>query len=280
MKGLRSVTVVAALLAVPAAAGAQTTGIRNSAHDLSNSSGTTTLKNQDADHNQICIYCHTPHKAQSTQLLWNHAQTAIVSYSWGNDLDGVAMTKSTAGTTLPATLRSGSKRCLGCHDGTVAIGDMSNIGGGFAGVMDGFANVAGETDADGKLINAAYLIGGGGNLGGNHPISIPYAGETGYAGLDSAVPAAQVGPGVLGGYYNVVTGAACTSATGVCTSAPATDGRDGAAVNLVPNVPGATTNVGIECSSCHEPHNKYGFPAFTRVDIENASGLCRSCHNK
>jgi hypothetical protein len=269
-----TIVVVAALLAVPAAAGAQTVGIRNSAHDLSNSSAAT-LKNTDADHNQICIYCHTPHKAQSTALLWNHTQTAQASFNWGNDLDGAAMSKSSAGTNLPTTLRSASKRCLGCHDGTVAIGDMSNIGGGFAGVMDGFENITGHTDGSGKLINAGYLIGGGGNLGGNHPISIPYAGQTGYNGIDSA----EIADNSLGGYFSVATGN-CTSATGVCTSAPATDGANGAAINLIPNVTGGTTNVGVECSSCHEPHNKYGFAAFTRVDIENASGLCRSCHNK
>jgi Doubled CXXCH motif (Paired_CXXCH_1) len=252
---------------------AQTTGIRNSAHDLSNSSGTAALKSQAANHNQICIICHTPHHAQSTQLLWNHTPTLTASFTWGNDMDG-------AGTNLPTTLRSASKRCLGCHDGTVAVGDMSNSGGGFAGVMTGFANVAGQTDADGKLVNAAYLVGGGGSMGGNHPISIPYAGETAYNSIDSSVPAADVGPAVLGGYYSVVTGAACTSASGICTAAPASDGRNGAAVNLIPNLTGATTNAGIECTSCHEPHNRYGFHAFSRVDVENASGLCRSCHNK
>lgn len=272
--------VLAALFAVPAVARAQSVGIRNSAHDLSNTSATSTLKNQDASHNQVCIYCHTPHKAQSAQLLWNHSASLSTSWTWGNDLDGNAMTKSSAGTTLPTTLRGASKRCLSCHDGTVAIGDMSNIGGGFAGVMTGLANVAGQTDADGKLISAAYLIGGSGNMGGNHPISIPYAGQTGYNSIDSSVPSSEVGPSVLGGYYSVVTGASCLSPTGICTSAPASDGRNGAAVNLIPSVPGGTTNVGVECSSCHEPHNKFGYRAFARIDVENASGLCRSCHNK
>ena len=273
-----NVIVLAALLALPAAARAQ---IRNSAHDLSNSSATSTLKNQEATHDQLCIYCHTPHKAQSAQLLWNHSPTLSTSWNWGSDLDGNAMTKSTAGTTLPTTLKSSSKRCLGCHDGTVAVGDMSNIGGGFAGVMSGLASVSGHTDADGKLINAGYLVGGGGNLGGNHPISIPYAGQTGYNSIDSSVPASEVGPSVLGGYYSVVTGASCLSPTGICTSAPVSDGRDGSKINLIPNLPGGTANVGIECSSCHEPHNKFApNAAFTRVNIAVASGLCRSCHNK
>lgn len=250
-------------------------GIRNSAHDLSSTSAAT-LKN--STNNQICIYCHTPHQAQSAQLLWNHSPTLTSSWTWGNDLDGAALTKTTAGTTLPASLRSSSKRCLGCHDGTVALGDVSNAGNGAAGIISGLANIAGETDANGRLANAGFLIGANGNLGGNHPISIPYAGQTAYNGMDSAVPAALVGPAVQGGYFDIVTGS-CTSATGVCTSAPPTDGRDGAAINLIPSTPGGTTNVGVECSSCHEPHNKTGFAFLTRVDVANASGLCRSCHN-
>src|SRR6186997_315535 len=104
MNRLRNVIVLAALL-LPAAAFAQV-GIRNSAHDLSNSSATSTLKNQEATHNQLCIYCHTPHKAQSSQLLWNHSPTLTASWTWGNDLDGNALTKSSEGTTLPTSLRS------------------------------------------------------------------------------------------------------------------------------------------------------------------------------
>jgi doubled CXXCH motif protein len=275
----RITRIFAVLAAICLAPSALAQGIRNSAHDLSNTSGTTTVKNQEAAHNQICIFCHTPHHALSTQLLWNHSASLTAAWSWGTDLDGNAMTRSTAGTTLPTTLRGASKRCLGCHDGTVALGDMSNAGGGAAGIMTGLGNIAGQTDAEGKLVNAAFLVGTSGNMGGNHPISIPYAGQTAYNSINSSVSAAEVGPAVLGGYFDVVT-AGCTSATGICTSAPATDGRQGAAINLIPAIPGGTTNVGVECTSCHEPHNKYGYHSFARVDVENASGLCRSCHNK
>lgn len=249
--------------------------IRNTAHDLSSSS-TGPLKSSNG---QICIFCHTPHRAQSTQFLWNHTATTQTSWNWGNDLDGNALTKSTTGTPLPATLRSGSKRCLGCHDGSVALGDVSNAAGGNAGVIPGLESVLGLTDGSGKLIDAAKLIGAGGSMGGNHPVSIPYAGQTGYNGLNSSVPPSWMA-GAAGGYFDVATGSACTSPTGVCTNAPATNGRNGAAINLVPNLAGGTTNVGVECSSCHEPHNKFGYSWFTRVDVQNASGLCQSCHNK
>ena len=268
---MKSLVICAALL-VPGTLLAQ--GIRNSDHDLSNSS-TATLKNQNAANNQICIYCHTPHKAQSTQFLWNHSPTANVAWNWGNDLDGNALTTTTTGTPLPTTLRSGSKRCLGCHDGSVALGDVSNAADGAAGIVSGFASIVGLTDAAGKLTDATHTIGVSGAMGGNHPVSIPYAGQSGYNGIVSKA----VADNAIGGYFTVTT-AGCVSTTGVCTTAPATDGRNGAAINLIPNVAGGTTNLGVECSTCHEPHNKFGFMAFGRVDVTNASGLCRSCHNK
>jgi hypothetical protein len=278
---LRTILFIAAL--VPAAAFAQA-GIRNTDHDLSNSSTNTAIKNGNAANNQICIYCHTPHKAQSTNLLWNHTATLATTWAWGTDLNGLALTNTYTGTPLPTTLRSGSKRCLGCHDGSVAIGDVSNAGDGAAGNIGGLTGaVAGLVDVNGFMIDPTHTIGapvaaGVGSMGTNHPISIPYAGQVGYNGATSSVPAAWMG-GAVGGYFDVVT-AGCTSTTGVCTAAPATDGRDGAAINLIPNVVGGTTNVGVECATCHEPHNKYGFGWFTRVDVTNASGLCRSCHNK
>jgi hypothetical protein len=268
--------VIVAAVATPAVAFAQV-GIRNSDHDLSNTS-LAPLHNANAAENQICNYCHTPHRAQSTQFLWNHTPTLNTSWTWGNDLDGNPLTATTAGTPLPTTLRSGSKRCLACHDGSVAIGDVSNAGDGAAGIIPGLESIAGFTDATGKLIDTSHMMGAGGNMGGNHPVSIPYAGQTGYNSLDSAVPASSLG-GAVGGYYDVTT-AGCVSPTGLCTTAPATDGRNGAAINLIPNVSGGTTNVGVECTSCHEPHGKFGYGWFTRVDVENASGLCRSCHNK
>lgn len=259
---------------LPATALAQ---IRNSDHDLSFSS-TTTVKNQNATENQICKYCHTPHRAQSTQLVWNHTASTTTSWTWGNDLDGAALTKTTAGTTLPTGLKSGSKRCLGCHDGTVAIGDVSNAGDGAAGVIPGLASIGTFTNAAGRLIDATHMVGVGGSMGGNHPVSIPYAGQTAYNGLNSGSGA--IADGNPGNYYAVAT-ASCGSPTGVCTAGPTTDGRDGTKINLIPNTPGGTTNVGIECTSCHEPHNKYSpNEYFTRVDVGNASGLCRSCHNK
>ncbi len=270
MKSLLKLVLVAALL--PTAAFAQ--GIRNSRHDLSSSSSATAAKSTTS--NEICIFCHTPHRAISTQMAWNHTQTAVATINWGTDLSGGALTSTLSGTALPTTLRPASKRCMACHDGTVALGSLNNIGGGVAGTI---AVTGADVGGTGLLTNSAYLVGTGGgtNLGGNHPVSIPYAGQT-YYGVTSGVSAAKVGAAVLGGYYDVVV-TGCQSASGNCTSA-ATAPANGLAINLLPDGT-AGVHVGVECTSCHEPHNKNGpIPFFLVVDNTTQSALCRSCHNK
>jgi len=266
-----------AAMLVPSLAMAQ--GIRDTAHDLSTSAaGDTTTRVEATASNEICVFCHTPHNAQSTHLVWNHTLSTITTVDWGNDLDGNPMTETTEGTPLPdgtPNLRGSSQRCLSCHDGSIAIGDVSNPTtaidvDGPAGRLD-----ADDSMADGNQNQTATNTAGTVDMAGNHPISIPYAGETGYNTINSGATA----DGTVGNYYQTTT-TGCTSPSGVCTQAPSTDGRDGAAINLLPNAVGGTTNVGIECGSCHEPLNRYNFSPFLRVDNANASGLCRSCHNK
>lgn len=238
--------------------------IRNTRHDLSLTSVTGGPK---ADtETQICKFCHTPHKAQSTSFLWNHRQTRNANESWGTDLDANALTQTTKGTHLPSTLHSASKRCLGCHDGSVALGDTSNAGDGAPGII-----------AVGDPMSVGKRVGLGGIMGTNHPTSIPYAGQAGYNGITSGVPAGEVDDAV--GNFFRVTNSNCDGLGGYCTTAPASDGRNGTHINLVPEAPGSSV-VGVECTTCHEPHNKYNFTWFLRVKNSNASGLCRSCHNK
>jgi hypothetical protein len=198
----------------------------------------------------------------------------VAAFNWGNDLDGAALTATTAGTPLPSTLKSGSRRCLGCHDGTVALGDVWNAADGAPGVIGGFADLAGRV-AGGMLTGNLDLVTGA-SMGGNHPISIPYAGQA--AGYNGLVASRAVADGAVGNYFAAAV-AGCTSSSTICTSAPATDGRNGAQINLVRETAGSAI-YGVECSSCHEPHNRWNYPAFTRVNNTVASGLCRSCHNK
>lgn len=95
---------------------------------------------------QICVPCHTPHKANITVAdapLWNHALSTTTYQLY-------------ASPTLTATMGQpggGSKLCLSCHDGTVAI--------------NSFGGTTGTT-----FIGAGERIGP--DLRGEHPIGFTY----------------------------------------------------------------------------------------------------------
>jgi predicted CXXCH cytochrome family protein len=77
--------------------------IVGSAHDFSGTSWA---------QQQICLPCHTPHKADTTVTpLWNH------------QLSNATYTTYTSPYLLetPGTPGASSKLCLSCHDGTVAV---------------------------------------------------------------------------------------------------------------------------------------------------------------
>jgi predicted CXXCH cytochrome family protein len=259
MRNVMKALLVAAL-AIPVAASAQ---ITPSKHNFSASSGTNAAAKATTE-NEICIFCHAPHRALQQDAIWSHVATAKTT-GW------VGANVTQAGTLLPTTVTSGSARCEACHDGSVAVGSVSNAGNGVAGVITmGGADIAAGT---GVLQNAAFIVGGdlGANGSANHPVSIPYAGAT-YNGITSKALA----DGALGNYYTVLI-AGCTNATGACTS----NGANGKIINLYGNAGAAatTTNVGIECGSCHEAHNRYALPNLLRV-TNTSSALCLACHNK
>jgi predicted CXXCH cytochrome family protein len=96
---------------------------------------------------QICIACHTPHKAITSVAdapLWNHALSNQTYTLY-------------ASPTLNATLTQpggGSKLCLSCHDGTVAL----NSFGGTTGTIfigNGAANI-GTSLADDHPLGFLY----------------------------------------------------------------------------------------------------------------------------
>jgi predicted CXXCH cytochrome family protein len=111
--------------------------IRGSAHDFSGLDPA----------QQICIFCHTAHNADTTVTdapLWNHAVTKKVFQVYNSP-------------TMDATVgqpSASSKLCLSCHDGTVAVDSY----GGKTGII--------------KL--GLPLAVGADELANDHPISFVY----------------------------------------------------------------------------------------------------------
>lgn len=202
----------------------------------------------------LCVFCHTPHKGQSSLILWNHRMSAS-NYTWADV--SAAGGKTTGGTAYPTNLRTwtgSTAKCLSCHDGTVSVGALY--------WSDATANpsvqMAGNNvNAAGQMTNPAFLTtqGGGADLSGNHPVGVPYP----YNRVAATYNAITTGPDVkLTEYVAQPTGVKIFGAGG--GGAPTT----GAA--------------GIECASCHDAHGT-AFAHHLRV-TNQGSQLCLACHQK
>lgn len=238
--------------------------IAGSPHDLS---GNAALTTDTADNGEICVYCHTPHAANTSFTgapLWNKGDAALTDYMmYGATVVNTAGT-TIAGTSTAATPASPSLACLSCHDGASAIDsivnapgsgmrdyattgttDVTEIGTTYGGNIGGTVVDAGLGDATTTTSTTVGNV----NLSNDHPVSITY--NAGTAGL-------------------VATNTALVGWVGASTVA---DLLRGAGSDQV------------ECGSCHDPHNGGNTQG---VDTEvnylrhsnTGSALCLGCHNK
>jgi hypothetical protein len=126
--------------------------LKDSKHNLS-ASGPGTAKA--VTEKGVCVFCHTPHNAHPGYPLWNHevSEPHYINY-WSPTL------KSYASPSAAPPVDGFSKLCLGCHDGTVALGATI----GKIGTIKTMPNALTPE-------NPGYL---GTDLSGGHPISIKF----------------------------------------------------------------------------------------------------------
>ena len=143
------------LLAGPAFA-----AITNSAHDLS--SGSTYYTTNNADTDELCVYCHTPHAVAAVAFapLWNRgASLSNATVAYGNPSGSMDSTAD-----LAAANASDAPLCLGCHDGSALTIALNNPPNGLAGA---------------DPIAATATAGGNTNIGtdlsNDHPVGMDYA---------------------------------------------------------------------------------------------------------
>ena len=112
---------------------------------------------------QVCVFCHTPHGANTgTDLkgkapLWNQTTSTTASYGTydSNTFNASDLTALANGTYQVSLL------CMSCHDGTVAPGSMYNTPNG---------NSSNPTIA--KLTGSVNM---GTDLADDHPVNFTYA---------------------------------------------------------------------------------------------------------
>ncbi|MDQ1340133.1 MAG: Paired 1 protein [Campylobacterota bacterium] len=221
--------------------------ISGSPHDLS---ANATLQSNTADNGEICVYCHTPHAANtafSGAPLWNKATPAGTFTMYAATIGGTAQAASPS---------SPSLACLSCHDGVSSIDSIVNAPGSGLNAVAGNKNIiSGLASTYGGNIGGAPGVAtvGNPNLSNDHPVSIVYT--EGRAGLRlKNVSLATLGDTV-----------AWVGATTI-QSLLRTDDK-------------------IECGSCHDPHNG-GKVQGTATEVNflrhtnTNSYLCLGCHDK
>ena len=255
MKWIGSSLVVGltALVSMVAFAASPGSGITGTDHDFTQGAYQTTTPVG------VCTICHTPHKAISTLLLWNHTLSTL-TYSWD-------VPKTTAGTNFPTfsgnTYSGPTAKCLSCHDGSVAVGDIAWFND---------QSWPGGTGMETTKITGSHVMTSStGSLAGNHPVAMPY-------------PYQQT----ANTYNGTTNGAALISADWVAD--PTANN-----IRLFVDPSGVGTGIyagtlalksGIECSSCHEPHNSAAVKddMFLRGMLtgsgQSTGYLCQQCHKK
>jgi predicted CXXCH cytochrome family protein len=261
------IVVLSILLSATAIMTAQSASIVGSRHDLHNYGtdarfGIMWAANDYNDYGEVCVYCHTPHSADSSSSapLWNRTMPTGPYTPYGSP---------TINTSIPGMPNSESLACLSCHDGTISIDSIRNMPGsglspsGTMGDLNSWTNSwsYGQPSTHGKLSTA------------------------------------PVGPGL---YINCASGChnPTTPGQGVDFRAGAlsTDLSDDHPISMpYPtteqdpdfNSPGDVVTAGlklfgstntVECSSCHSVHDPAIKPFLRKSNT--GSQLCYTCHTK
>lgn len=252
------------------ASGDALAGISNTKHNLTASG---TGANQQSTATEICVFCHTPHAADTAAPapLWNKKLPDSTSYTTYASMGSSTLDASTVAT------GSVSLACLSCHDGTQAMDNIINApgaggydstGGGGTGLSWDWGSSP-RADTDGKMGNTTDTLAMlGTDLRNDHPIGISYCAKTSLSstcGDADFVAATQVGS--TNNYY---------------VEASSNSAKDKSDMILYTRSFGGTLLPSVECASCHDPHVESKATtevAFLRKS-QAGSGLCLACHTK
>jgi predicted CXXCH cytochrome family protein len=231
---------------------------------------------------EICVFCHTPHGADTSAAvpLWNRTLPLPSSFTTYDTLG----TSTLDGKVAP--VGSVSIACLSCHDGVTSMSAVINApGSGTAGdaawtggVWSGSTVSAGTTAAGGGKLAAGAITNIGQDLKNDHPIGIQYGG----GGLSTAAVTGTL----KDADFKMPANAAINGTTvwWVDTEALAADRgtRQKSDMLLYTRAAGSYTGQTnpepfVECASCHDPHTTQT----TFLRISNAgSAVCLACHIK
>lgn len=274
--GRRSLGALAAVIMI-ALAGVATSPpasaqIKNTKHNLGTTPGSTGV-NQFSGTAEICVFCHTPHGADTSAAvpLWNRTLSLPASFTTYDSLGTSTLDGKTA------AVGSVSIACLSCHDGVTSMSAVINAPGsgttGDAAWTSGSWSGANQT---GGKMAAGIITNLGTDLRNDHPIGIQYGG----GGITLGSPAAATRDLDFKAPASAVMGT--SRVWWVDTEATPNTTRQKTDMVLYTRPAGSYTGQTdaepfVECASCHDPHSSNS----TFLRISNAgSAVCLACHVK
>ena len=270
-----SIAKLAIGLTLVSMSGVAMAGIAQTKHNLGGSfngagpNGATQGWNFNDATTEICIFCHTPHGADSSAVvpLWNRT----LSTATYNTYASLGTSTLDAAST---TVGSVSLACLSCHDGTQAMDVVINSQGGGT---DGTVGVGSETGSGGWFeFQSMSEVSGemiylGTDLRNDHPVSIEYAGA-----LTGTLARTAYDTDFVDALNTTV--ASGTTVYYIDTDASATKTKED--LPLYNRVGGTLDGQPlVECATCHDPHTQN--TTFLRnANGNEGSATCLSCHIK
>jgi predicted CXXCH cytochrome family protein len=272
------VVIAVAGAALPARA-ERVSDVRQTRHNLSSTGPGATKASSET---QVCVFCHTPHAATTT----DQGGAAVRAPLWNRRIPAGSTYTPYTSASLDANVIQGqldqpggsSKLCLSCHDGTLALGNVNVLSGQANQTIAMTGTGAGGTMPPGAGAATGYTRLLGVELRNDHPISLTYTAQL--AARDGELRALDVNQRYPGGTGTVI---------GV---------REPGVRPRFPLEPTGTANAGqVQCGSCHDPHlfetdPTRGAQKFLRGQrfqeaTPSAAGfseandiLCLSCHDK
>jgi predicted CXXCH cytochrome family protein len=240
-----------ATVACPAVAWGQGMSVVDTKHNLS-VSGPGAIRA--VSEQQICVFCHTPHRSSPIQPLWNRGipVSPYIAYT------------SSALDAQPGQPTGASKMCLSCHDGSIAIGSVVSqaqviqMAGGITTIPPGTSNL-------------------GTDLSDDHPISFRY--DVQLSGLDTALR----NPQSLPAHFRLDANQELQCTT--CHDAHdnsfghflVMDNADAALCVSCHEISSTNVLAHEDCASCHRPHSAPSGPFLLVAD--QVTNTCLSCHD-
>ncbi len=225
---------------------------------------------------RVCIYCHTPHHANTKDM-----KNAPL---WSRNLSNKTydLYASSTLTSSPQQPSGSSRLCLSCHDGTIALGMLS--GGKILGGLSS------------PLQNRPSNLGGGGvrpDLSNDHPISVLYPLNHPELANTAALPIeVRLDDGMVqctschdphndrNPYFQVKDNKQPGSPLCVsCHTKDAWSTSSHASLNIYyPSVPPKSGGEVFACEACHATHNAQLAQGLLRGTSEKMTCLL-TCHN-